>query len=191
MFEPFYTTKEIGRGSGLGLAQVHGFARMSGGSVRIDSTVGVGTTVSLLLPRSHRTPTSAPHPPARVARGAQRTSGSVLLVEDDDEVAALVTDMLEELGYEVTRTASAAAALGALSNGRAIDLVFSDIMMPGGMNGVELAREVRHRRRGLPILLTSGHAEAASASAEGVRILAKPYRLEELATALETAITRC
>jgi signal transduction histidine kinase/CheY-like chemotaxis protein len=192
VFEPFYTTKDIGRGSGLGLAQVHGFARMSGGSVRIDSTVGVGTTVTLLLPRSHRTPSQEPHPAAHSARGRQRVSGSVLLVEDDEEVAALVTDMLEELGYEVTRTASAAAALGALSNGRAIDLVFSDIMMPGGMNGVELAREVRHRRRGLPILLTSGHAEAArvSAAAEGVRILAKPYRLEELASALETAITR-
>jgi signal transduction histidine kinase/CheY-like chemotaxis protein len=192
VFEPFYTTKDIGRGSGLGLAQVHGFARMSGGSVRIDSIVGAGTTVTLDLPRSHRTPHPATRAPVHNGRGRQRVSGSVLLVEDDDEVAALVTDMLEELGYEVTRTASADAALGALSNGRAIDLVFSDVMMPGGMNGVELAREVRHRRKGLPILLTSGHAEAASASAnaEGVRILAKPYRLEDLASALETAITR-
>jgi CheY-like chemotaxis protein len=107
-------------------------------------------------------------------------------------VAALVTDMLEELGYDVMRTASAAAALGALSNGRTIDLVFSDIMMPGGMSGVELARELRHRRRNLPILLTSGYAEAASASAraEGVRILPKPYRLDELASAVATAITK-
>jgi CheY-like chemotaxis protein len=193
VFEPFYTTKEVGRGSGLGLAQVHGFARQSGGSVRIESTVGQGTTVSLLLPRSRRVPVRPEqYPVDHAGRSRQHDSGSVLLVEDDDEVAALVTDMLEELGYEVTRTASAAAALGALSNGRAIDLVFSDVMMPGGMNGVELARELRHRRQGLPILLTSGHAEAAraSASAEGVRILPKPYRLDELASALATAITR-
>jgi signal transduction histidine kinase/CheY-like chemotaxis protein len=194
VFEPFYTTKDIGRGSGLGLAQVHGFAQQSGGSVRIESTLGEGTTVSVLLPRSRRSPVrGARHLADDGVRASRpRTSGSVLLVEDDDEVAALVTDMLEELGYEVTRTASAAAALGALSNDRAIDLVFSDIMMPGGMNGVELARELRCRRRNLPVLLTSGYAEAAraSASAEGVRILAKPYRLDELASALATAITR-
>ncbi len=94
----------------------------------------------------------------------------MLLVEDDDEVAALVTEMLEQLGHQVTRTASAAAALGALANGRAIDLVFSDVMMPGGMNGVELAREVR-RRRNLPVLLTQRlDAEAAKedADSEGV-----------------------
>jgi len=193
VFEPFYTTKDVGRGSGLGLAQVHGFAQQSGGSVRIESTVGEGTTVSVLLPRSRRLPVQgARHPADDAARASRpRMSGSVLLVEDDDEVAALVTEMLEELGYDVTRTASAAAALGALSNGRSIDLVFSDIMMPGGMSGVELARELRSRRRNLPVLLTSGYEEAAraGAKAEGVRILAKPYRLDELATALATAIT--
>ena len=193
VFEPFYTTKDVGRGSGLGLAQVHGFTQQSGGSVRIESTVGEGTTVSVLLPRSRRLPVQgARHPADDAARASRpRMSGSVLLVEDDDEVAALVTEMLEELGYDVTRTASAAAALGALSNGRSIDLVFSDIMMPGGMSGVELARELRSRRRNLPVLLTSGYEEAAraGAKAEGVRILAKPYRLDELATALATAIT--
>jgi CheY-like chemotaxis protein len=193
VFEPFYTTKDVGRGSGLGLAQVHGFAQQSGGSVRIESALGEGTTVSVLLPRSARSPVRrAPHlANDNVRERRVRTSGSVLLVEDDDEVAALVTEMLEELGYEVTRTASAAAALGALSNGRAIDLVFSDIMMPGGMNGVELARELRSRRRNLPVLLTSGYEEAAraGAKAEGVRILAKPYRLDELATALAAITT--
>ena len=116
--------------------------------------------------------------------------GSVLVVEDDDEVAALVTEMMEQLGYKVTRAASAAAALGALSNGRVVDLVFSDIMMPGGMNGVDLAREIHRRRGNLPVLLTSGYAEAAEEGAgeEGVRVLPKPYRLDELAAALRTVI---
>ncbi|MDB5446010.1 MAG: histidine kinase [Phenylobacterium sp.] len=192
VFEPFYTTKEVGRGSGLGLAQVYGFAKQSGGAVRIDSALGRGTTVSLLLPRSFRSPGRGEHHLIDLHVDSRRPSGagSVLLVEDDDEVAALVTEMLEQLGYQVTRAASAVAALGALSNGRAIDLVFSDIMMPGGMNGVDLAREIRRRRRDLPVLLTSGYAEAAkeSAAAEGVRVLPKPYRLDELAAALSGVI---
>jgi CheY-like chemotaxis protein len=189
VFEPFYTTKDIGRGSGLGLAQVHGFASQSGGAVEIDSELGRGTTVTLLLPRSHETPARVERDrPVRQRRPAPR--GSVLVVEDDDEVAALVTEMMEQLGYRVTRAASAAAALGALSNGRPVDLVFSDIMMPGGMNGVELAREIRRRRTNLPVLLTSGYADAAKEGAdeEGVRVLPKPYRLDELAAALTTVI---
>jgi signal transduction histidine kinase/CheY-like chemotaxis protein len=193
VFEPFYTTKDIGHGSGLGLAQVHGFAVQSGGAVQIDSELGRGSTVTLLLPRSHEVPAGIePHPdsPSAGAAPAPRT-GSVLVVEDDDEVAALVTEMLQHLGYEVTRAASAAAALGALANGRSVDLVFSDVMMPGGMNGVDLAREIHRRRRDLPVVLTSGYAEAAreSAAAEGVRVLPKPYRLDELAAALATAVS--
>jgi CheY-like chemotaxis protein len=113
----------------------------------------------------------------------------MLLVEDDNEVAALVTEMLRELGWSVTRAASAEAALGALANNRDIALVFSDIMMPGGMNGVELAREIRRRRPSLPIVLTSGYSEAAAndARAEGIDLLPKPYRLEELDAALSAA----
>ncbi len=188
VFEPFYTTKDIGKGSGLGLAQVHGFATQSKGAVRIDSEVGRGTSITLYLPRSEKMPSAdRPHlGDLHVEREMVRAVGSVLLVEDDDEVAALVSEMLGHLGYQVTRAASAAAALGALANGRHVDLVFSDIMMPGAMNGVELAREIRARRRDLPVLLTSGYAEAArrDAEADGVRILPKPYRLEELAAAL-------
>ncbi|HET9396717.1 MAG TPA: ATP-binding protein, partial [Nitrospiraceae bacterium] len=185
-FEPFYTTKDVGKGSGLGLAQVHGFASQSRGAVRIDSVVGRGTTVSLYLPRSDKLPADQPSADLRAGQPGPQFKGSVLLVEDDNEVAKLASEMLHELGFEVFRVGSAKAALGALANGRAVDVVFSDIMMPGGMNGVELAREIRSRRAGLPVLLTSGYADAAklAAQAEGVRILPKPYRLEDLSAAL-------
>lgn len=191
VFDPFFTTKEIGKGSGLGLAQVYGFARQSGGTVWIDSECGQGTSVVMLLPRSAALP-SPIKDQAPVDEAVDVSAGSVLLVDDDDEVAALVAEMLEHLGYEVTSASSAAAALGALANGRGIDIVFSDVMMPGGMNGLELAREIRTRNFDVPVLLTSGYAEAVkhAAEAEGVQILAKPYRLEELATALKTALDR-
>ena len=186
VFEPFFTTKEVGKGSGLGLAQVYGFARQSGGLVEIDSTPGEGTRVTLFLPRSDTTPVSAPVISDTDASADRRSNGLVLLVEDDDEVATLVSEMLLHLGYEVTRTASAQAALGALANDRPVDIVFSDIMMPGGMNGIELAREIRRRRPGLPILLTSGHPEAVrrDAQAERIELLPKPYEIKTLSASL-------
>ena len=122
-------------------------------------------------------------------RQGAHDAGRILLVEDDDQVAALTSEMLDQLGYEVTRAASAVAALGALANGRAVDLVRSDVMMPGGMNGVELAREIRRRRADLPVLLTSGYAEAVAqeANAEGVHLLPKPYQIGQLSAALRVA----
>jgi signal transduction histidine kinase len=183
-FEPFFTTKEIGAGSGLGLTQVYGFAHGSGGNVSIRSAPGKGTTVTLLLPRA------AEGAQADVKTGPAvavlRTTGAVLLVEDDEEVAALTGEMLQQLGFEVTRVASAASALGALANERKVDLVFSDVMMPGGMNGVELARELRRRRPGLPVLLTSGFAADArfEAAQDRMSILPKPFDLEELSVAI-------
>ncbi len=190
VFDPFFTTKEIGKGSGLGLAQVYGFARQSGGTVWIESECNRGTSVIMLLPRSAGIP-KQPDADERGSDEAEAASiGSVLLVDDDEEVAALVGEMLEHLGYRVTHAASATDALSSLQNGCKVDIVFSDIMMPGGMNGVELARAIRTRALGVPVLLTSGYAEAAqqSAAAEGVHVLAKPYRLEDLATALREAI---
>jgi signal transduction histidine kinase/ActR/RegA family two-component response regulator len=187
VFEPFFTTKAVGKGSGLGLAQVHGFVSQSQGKVRIDTAVGRGTTINLFLPRSDKLPQIQHNVfDTQIEQPRGRTAGSVLLVEDDIEVAQLVSEMLDQLGYEVIRVASASAALGALSNGRSVDLVFSDIMMPGGMNGVQLAREIRSRRPNLPVLLTSGYSEVAreEADREGVSILAKPYRLDELSAAL-------
>ncbi len=190
VFDPFFTTKEIGKGSGLGLAQVYGFARQSGGTVWLDTECGRGTSVVLMLPRSAHVPDAVQIEKSGIDASPSASAGSVLLVDDDDEVATLVGEMLEHLGYQVTHSASAAAALGALANGHRVDIVFSDVMMPGGMNGVELAREIRVRDLGVPVLLTSGYAEAArkSAEAEGVHVLAKPYRLEELALALKSAM---
>jgi signal transduction histidine kinase/CheY-like chemotaxis protein len=192
VFEPFFTTKDIGKGSGLGLAQVYGFAKQSAGAVRIDTAVGRGTKITLILPRSSEVPATEQRHSAgsRVKPAPRGLAGHVLLVEDDDQVAALVTEMLAQLGLEATRAESAAAALGALANGRAVDLVFSDVMMPGGMNGVDLAREVRRRRPELPVLLTTAYVEAAKrdAEAEGIGLLPKPYRLEELAAATRNAL---
>jgi PAS domain S-box-containing protein len=187
-FEPFFTTKGIGMGSGLGLAQAHGFARASGGIIRIDSLEGKGTTVSLFLPRTLKVPPQ-PQDPSVEPVQMSVTSGQVLLVEDDDEVAALTEEMINQLGYATTRVASAEAALGALADRRAVDIVFSDVMMPGRMNGVELAQEIRRRRPNLAILLTSGFAESASrsAAAHQIKIIPKPYRIDQLRDALAAA----
>ena len=192
VFEPFFTTKEVGKGSGLGLAQTHGFAQASGGTVRIDSVLGAGTEIALFLPRTVKMPLAGverrPIGHAETERPSM-SAGQVLVVEDDDEVAALAVEMIAHLGFETTRVAGPEAALGALANGRVIDLVFSDVMMPGPMSGVELAREIRRRRPGLPVLLTSGYAESVKRQAEldGVKVLPKPYRLEDLAEALDLA----
>jgi len=189
-FEPFFTTKDVGKGSGLGLAQVHGFATQSRGTVRIKTEVGRGTSIELYLPRSSHLP-SQKRDLIDFSRTRPRKGnhGQILIVEDDDEVAALACEMLAQLGYEVTRAASAAAALGALADGRSVDLIFSDIMMPGGMNGVELAREIKRRRSDIPVLLTSGYSEGSAQDAEaaGVKILPKPYNITELAQALDAA----
>jgi PAS domain S-box-containing protein len=194
IFEPFFTTKGIGEGSGLGLPQVYGFAQQSGGAVRVASTVGSGTTVTLFLPRTDESPAHLKSGATDITGGAARPTvvGSVLLVEDDDEVATLVTEMLQELGYRVTRAASAESALGALANERHVDLVLSDIMMPGSMNGLGLARELKLRRPGLPVLLTSGYAGAVidGAQDENIGVLRKPYDIGELDTALREAVER-
>jgi signal transduction histidine kinase/CheY-like chemotaxis protein len=184
-FEPFFTTKEVGSGSGLGLAQAHGFAKASGGVVRIASAPGRGTSVSLFLPRTLKAPALGPHLMAPASDHAI-SAGQVLVVEDDDEVAALTVEMINQLGYDTTRVASAEAALGALANRRSVDIVFSDIMMPGRMDGVELAQEIRRRRPDLPVLLTSGYAEGArrNAAAQEIKIIPKPYRIDELRDAL-------
>ena len=189
VFEPFFTTKEVGKGTGLGLAQVYGFAKQSGGGVRLRSAPGQGTTVSLLLPVSERTVVAAVAGGATEA-GAGAAEAAVLVVEDDDEVAALVVDMLVQLGHRPTRVSTAAAALGALADGRAVDLLFTDVLMPGGMDGLALAREAARRRPGVRVLLTTGYTGGgAAATPLGVPVLRKPYRLDELSGALARALS--
>lgn len=189
IFEPFFTTKETGKGSGLGLAQVHGFAEQSGGHIEVQSEVGVGTTFTLVLPRGESVP-EAPAPPAAALEPAPPSgAGEALLVEDDDNVAALTEEMLGHLGWRVTRVASAEAALGAITNGLDVGLVFSDVMMPGGRNGIELAQALRERHVDLPIVLASGYTEAVQRDAEraGLLLLSKPFNLDTLAAAIEAA----
>jgi len=183
VFEPFFTTKDVGKGSGLGLAQAYGFAKQSGGAIDLSTEMDVGTTVSVLLPRSKR---------RLAAQGKSGESGvvqerpaalNVLLVEDDADVATLTASMLEELGYVVTPAASAAEALDVLNDGAAIDVMLTDAMMPGGKSGIQLAREVRAQRPDLPVALMTGFLgeEVKRAGQEGIPLLSKPYRLEQLA----------
>ena len=186
-FEPFFTTKDVGKGSGLGLPQVYGFANQSGGVVTIDSEVGAGTVVTLLLPRSRRQPveTAADSLSASTPTSEDLRQGHVLLVEDDREVSALTREMLSCLGFSVTHVTNSEAALGALANAREVDIVLSDIMMPGGVSGLELAREIGRRHPDLPVILTTGYVEAAATMHDGeFDLLLKPYSLEELADAL-------
>jgi len=189
VFEPFFTTKDVGKGSGLGLPQVYGFVQQSEGRLDITSEVGVGTTVTLLLPRSLRSPVddaTADGPaglPSRRMDGARR--GHVLLVEDDTEVSALTRELLKSIGFVVSSVESAEAALAWLAEGRKVDLVLSDIMMPGGVNGLQLAREIRHRRPDLRVILTTGYVDAAADMKDGeFELLLKPFSLEALADAL-------
>lgn len=189
VFEPFFTTKGVGKGTGLGLAQVYGFAMHSGGSVRLKSEVGVGTVVSLLLPVSRETVLREPVAAVAAGTGEPLVGASVLVVEDDDEVAVLVVAMLTQLGQRPTRVVNAAGALAALSEGWAVDLLFTDVLMPGGMDGLALAREAGRRRPGLPVLLTTVYTGGGEAAVPlGLPVLRKPYRADELAAALQNVL---
>jgi signal transduction histidine kinase/ActR/RegA family two-component response regulator len=184
-FEPFFTTKDISKGSGLGLPQVYGFTQQSSGRVQVDSEVGVGTIVTLMLPRSLRDPVARPEPPSNSERADTERRGHILLVEDDKEVSALTRELLSSLGFTVTHVTGAEAALGALANARQIDSVLSDIMMPGGVSGLHLAREIRRRYPNIPVVLTTGYVESVSEMKDGeFTLLLKPFSLEALADAL-------
>ena len=187
VLEPFFTTKSFGQGTGLGLSQAYGFADQSKGGLVIDSTPGQGTKVSIYLPVSHTLANEAGEPAAGVAPGAPGTI--VLVVEDDPGIAELAEALLAELGFHATVVNSGAEALAALTRMDKLELLFSDVVMPGGMSGLELARRVRQRRPELPVLLTTGYSEIASEVTE-FPLLPKPYQLSELADAINRALAR-
>jgi CheY-like chemotaxis protein len=186
-FEPFFTMKDVGQGTGLGLSQVYGFTRSAGGAASIASEPGAGTIVSMTFPRcvrsdERREPQPGPKPTIRIEHK------SVLLVEDDAALSDFVGQMLEELGSTVIRARSARAALRAFAGGQ-VDLAISDMVMPGSMDGLALARRLREKDGQLPILLMTGYsAAAADAAAEGFVVLRKPFSFETLAAHLTSAI---
>ncbi|MBD0274803.1 MAG: response regulator, partial [Acetobacteraceae bacterium] len=204
VFEPFFTTKKAGKGTGLGLSQVHGFVTQSGGDIHVESETGRGTAVFFHLPRSAAGATAAAGPAvppveagdaprAGVASALQGVGKAVLVVEDNPDVAALACSLLEELGYATACAEDAAEALAMLADGARVDAVFSDVVLPGGINGVELAAALRSSHPRLAVVLATGYSEslAGDGAPEGVETLRKPYRQEELAAALGRAVARC
>jgi PAS domain S-box-containing protein len=186
-FEPFFTTKGPGKGSGLGLAQVYGFAKQSGGGVRIVSQPGEGTSIKVYLPRAEKVPHEA-----RAADAGHQDAGPgrlrVLLVDDDSDVRDVTACMLEDLGYHVTPAATGAAALDLLESGAVFDLHLFDFAMPG-MNGAELARRVEARRPGVPTVFITGYADTKALDHIGGRpVVLKPFRPDALAATLRGAI---
>jgi PAS domain S-box-containing protein len=186
VFEPFFTTKELDKGTGLGLSQVYGLTRQSGGTATITSRVGEGTTVTIYLPRSRR-----PLSPQPIANGAPpQGSEAVLLVEDNPEVREVAGTFLDQLGYRVFPVQSTAAALQLLEAGEPIDVVFTDIVMPGELDGMALAQRIRQDYPGIAVLLTSGYAGTANTLAAAFPVLRKPYQLPTLARAIRDALGR-
>ncbi len=186
VFEPFFTTKDVGKGTGLGLSQVYGFAKQSGGAATIRSKRGGGTTVALYLPRSHA---------VIAAETVEEASGSLklatarkaLLVEDNPQVAEISQTLLQEMGFEVTHVENVRQALDFLERQSLPDLVVSDVVMAGGLSGLDLAREIKGRYPDLPMLLMTGYSESASeAKREGFMLLQKPFRRADLERALWT-----
>jgi PAS domain S-box-containing protein len=181
IFEPFFTTKGFGEGTGLGLSQVFGFAKQLRGTVTVESTPGEGSAFTIYLPASHGS--------LERETNGDSALGSVLIVEDDELVGELAAGMFAELGFEAVVTHSAKDALERLAGGERPKLVFTDVVMPGGISGLELARKVRDRFPELPVLLTTGYSEHA-AGPHGFPVLQKPYEMESLVAAVSQVLKR-
>ena len=188
-FEPYFTTKPVGRGSGLGLSQVYGFACQSGGSAVLGSAPGEGTAITLFLPRADAGPAMAGEIAAQPASALG--SGRILLVEDDPRVAEATQDLLHHMGFDTCWAGDGPAALAFVENDPKLALVMSDIVMPGGVSGLDLARTLRDRHPELPVILTTGYTSHASeVAAEGFALIEKPYLRDVLATSLRTALEK-
>lgn len=191
-FEPFFTTKGFGKGSGLGLSMVYGFVRQSGGNVQIDSNPEVGTSIHMYLPRA----AGAAAVEAEQIIGSNLLTGNgeiVLVVEDNEALRRAVVMQLQELGYETIEADSAKPALHILSSEATVDVMLTDIVMPGGMDGVALAAEAIKLRRDLPIIFTSGFPATTNGSAlnswpDRLPVLDKPVRRHELAESIREAL---
>ncbi len=180
VFDPFFTTKEPGEGTGLGLSQVYGFAQQSGGAVSLDSVPGSGTTITIRLPRSHK---PVPAACAESASHAARVTGRILLVEDNAQVADVTAQMLSSMGFQVEVTDRARKAIERLETG-GIDLLLTDVVMPDGLNGVDLAVRIRERFPALPILLTSGYNAVVVPDGAAFAVLRKPVPYDDLYRAI-------
>jgi signal transduction histidine kinase/CheY-like chemotaxis protein len=193
-FEPFFTTKEVGKGSGLGLSMVYGFVRQSNGHVRIDSELGRGTSVRIFLPRAATHPATVEPSPIADANGRRRVDGdpvkTILVVEDNEGVREVAVSVLEDSGYKVFAAADAMTALEVLRRHDDIDLIFTDIVMPGEINGIDLANIVRERWPRLRLVVTSGYAErlAAEGLRDDVVFLNKPYRPLDLVARVKSTL---
>ncbi len=191
--EPFFTTKEIGKGTGLGLSQVYGFVKQSGGFIQLESEVGQGTRAMIYLPRVAG---ASADTDVRSQKPAGKANGeTILVVEDDDDVREFSVDVLEEMGYSVLEAEDGPAALKILGNSSAsIDLLFTDIVLPGGMNGVQVAEQARLKNPALSVLFTSGYDRNALAREgrlpAGVELLTKPYGCAELSARVQQMIDR-
>jgi CheY-like chemotaxis protein len=189
-FEPFFTTKEIGKGTGLGLSSVYGVVKQSGGDIRIDSQPGAGTTVTILLPRSHAQPAM----PTQGAEPATPTGGeTILLVEDEEPLRTVIRRVLDRLGYRVREAGSAEMALAVLraEPELTVDLLLTDVVMPGG-SGVDLAAAIRSLRPDLPVVFISGHADEDvvryGLDRSDVALLTKPFTPDELGVLIQSRL---
>jgi PAS domain S-box-containing protein len=192
-FDPFFTTKPIGQGTGLGLSMIYGFARQSGGQVRIRSRLGEGTRVCLSLPRHVGEAESPPPLPELADAPRARQGETVLVVDDEPTVRMLVAEVLQELGYQALEAADGAAGLALLRSARRIDLLVTDVGLPGGMNGRQVADAARLLRPGLKVLFITGYAENAALSdgqlEPGLHVMTKPFAMEALASRIKALIT--